>query len=125
MTIEACLERIATALERIAAGAMVDSAVEATIPSPKVLPAPPAAVEPEANENPQEDPFETEPEEKPVEKPAAPKIEAVREALVKAQERVGADKARKILKDVGGTQTLGQLKPEKFAAVIEAAKKVK
>jgi copper chaperone CopZ len=124
MTIEACLERIATALERIAAGAMVDSAVEATIPSPKVLPAP-AVPEPEAEETPQEDLFGAEPEEKPVEKPAAPKIEAVREALVKAQERVGADKARKILKDVGGTQTLGQLKPEKFAAVIEAAKKVK
>ena len=124
MTIEACLERIATALERIAAGAMVDSAVEATIPSPKVLPAP-AAPEAEVEDSSQEDLFGAEPEEKPVEKPTVPKIEDVREALVKAQERVGADKARKILKDVGGTQTLGQLKPEKFAAVIEAAKKVK
>lgn len=124
MTIEAYLERIATALERLSAGAMIDAAVEASLPE-KRGPGRPrkveAAPDPEvAAPDIMEDSIEDEPTSPPL-----PTKEDVRAALVAYQTRSSADKARALLKSVGGADTLGSLKEEKFAAVIEAAKKAK
>ena len=137
MTIEAQLERIANALERLAAQAMVDTAVDASIPKaaprrgrpPKAaLPAPAPEVDdtPPVSKGKQED-WVDEPPEDPVaveeESAAAPTKEDVRAALVAYQGKFGAEKARGLLKSVGGVDTLGQLPEAKFTAVIAAAKK--
>jgi hypothetical protein len=51
------------------------------------------------------------------------KIEDVRAALIACRKKTNESAARKALKDAGGVDVLTQLKPEKFAAVIAAAKK--
>jgi NACalpha-BTF3-like transcription factor len=123
MTVESELARIATALERIAAGAMVDATVAATLPAPEPVkrgPGRPPKVEappqPETTAEPDDGFLEEE------EKSEAYTKEDVRAALVAYQGRASQEKARALLKQVGGADTLGALKEEKFAAVIEASK---
>lgn len=48
-------------------------------------------------------------------------LKDVREALVSLQTAVSKEVAMSVLKDVGGAEQLGGLKPEKFAAVVKAA----
>jgi hypothetical protein len=53
-------------------------------------------------------------------------IEEVRKALGELQTRVGTTRALALFKEVsGGAERLPQLAPEKFAAVFEAAEKMR
>ncbi len=132
MTIEAQLERIANALERPAAQAMVDAAVDATIPPaprrgrpPKAAVLPPPADTPPVSAGKQEDWVDEPAEEESAAEEVAASVtkEDVRAALVAYQGKYGAEKARGLLKTAGGVDTLGQLPESKFAAVIAATKK--
>ena len=141
MTIEATLARIASALEALA-GVSSDAAEASGTPTekrgrgrprktPEVAPAP---VEAPPVSPPDEDEFQ----------PAKPSVEddfgdpepeaaaapdkvytadMVRDALVALQKRAAPEKARRILREVGGADTLKSLKPEKYRAVVEAAEK--
>ena len=134
MTIETDLGRIATALEVIArngtAAASADTQAPTAAPTaprprgrpPKVQaePAPAAPTEAELpEEEPEADNFLDVAEAAPVYT-----IEQVREAIVGYQKKTGdPEKARKLLKTVGGVDTLRSLPEDKFGAIIEACKK--
>lgn len=140
MTIEATLERIASALETLAgvggdaAETLGAAAVEKrgrgrprktpeTITVQPELPATEVVDEFQPAKEPATDNF-GEPE---AEEPTAPAkvytADDVRAALVGLQKRATPEKARGILRDVGGADTLKALKPEKYQAVVEAAEK--
>ena len=141
MTIESNLERIATALEKLASGqgslpldkpvvveratTVVETATPPVTPRPrgrppKVQPAPEPtteSVEPEAPE--EADGFLDVTDAAPVYT-----IEQVREAIVGYQKKTGdPEKARKLLKSVGGVDTLRSLPESRFGAIVEACKK--
>ena len=127
MTIEAALERIASALEAISrqntpalvARAILDAPLTGTDATPqKRGPGRPPKEEGPKTAEPENDFLE---DEAP---PAELAIEDVRRALVEYQKRaVSADKARAVLKEHGGVDTLKALKPEKYRAVYDAAMK--
>ena len=52
----------------------------------------------------------------------APTIDDVRSALIALQKRTSPETARAVLKGTGGCDTLKALSPDKYAAVIAAAK---
>jgi hypothetical protein len=115
----ALFERGVAALEKIAT---VQAAPSAIPPQPAEAPA--RARKPAA----------AKPEEKPVEKASDEDflsdpvkeytVDEVRAALKDAAARLNdSAKARDILKKHGGVDTLGDLKKERFAAVVEAANK--
>lgn len=140
MTIENTLERIATALEKIASGQgnlpLADVAPTTIVAAQTTAPATPRPrgrppkVQAPAPELTTES-AEPEPEDGAggsfldVEDAATVyTIEQVREAIVGYQKKTGdPEKARKLLKTVGGVDTLRSLPESKFAAVIEACKK--
>lgn len=125
--------RVATAL-RALADALDDSPADAAAPAatantpkrgrgrPVTGEAPAAnaaqAMTPAAS-TPADDPFATAPV-----AAAAPTatIEQVREALTALKAATSQDAALKVLKDAGGADNLTTLKPEKFGAVVAAAK---
>lgn len=132
MSIEQNLERIAVALEKLASAepvtvatlvdpvAVVAPVAQAPRPrgrppgSTKAAPAETAPVEQES------DPFQV------AEAPAVTATkEQVRAALVAYQARSTPDKARAVLKSVGGVDTLPMLPEAKYAAVIAAANSAK
>lgn len=134
MSIEVELGRIATALEKIASG-------QGNLPLAQPVAAEPAKRgpgRPKKGEEAPAAPPATE-EETAVDdlggetdsfldvedaKPVTYTIEDVRAAIVGYQKKVGSqEKARKLLKDVGGADTLKSLSESKYAAVIEATKK--
>lgn len=138
MTIESTLERIAVALERMASGQeSLPLAAPASAPTaPAATAAPrPRGRPPKVQAEPA--PATTEPEPDLPDggesggsfldvEDASPvyTIEQVREAIVGYQKKTGdPEKARKLLKTVGGVDTLRSLPESKFAAVIEACKK--
>lgn len=136
--IENELKRIADALEKLAS-AQVQTAPAQVAPQPAAEPAkepdkprrgrppkaetPPPAPAPEPVAEPdipaEPDPMDFLADEPPVEVT----VDMVRNALIDYQKRVSPEKARKLLKDVGGADTLVSLKPEKYRAVYEAASK--
>ena len=132
MTIEHELSRIATALESIAANGGSAPVTAATAPAQTrgrkakgetngvADPAPtPAPVSPVVEE---EDPFSTTPPAAPAAPVVTLTLDNVRTALVAAQKRLGSpEKARGILKTVGGVDSLAGLPADKWAAVIAAA----
>lgn len=121
MNIETSLERIATALEALTRGTVgTDAVPERRGPGrpPKATAAAPPAEEPapetETGSFLEDDSGAKEPEVKPI------AIEDVRKALVAYQKRTSPDKARAVLKKVGGVDTLKTLPADKWKAVIEA-----
>lgn len=119
MTIEATLERIATALEALAKGGA---------PLATSAPAPVAAAKPRARATPVTEPpaSTSEPEVDPfaaAEEPAKTYTrDDVRKALLACQERLGPTAAQAVFKKAAGVDTLPALKDDsKFAAIIAAA----
>ena len=129
MTIEASLDRIAVAIENLAA-LLAPGAAPAAKPTAEPQPqAKRSAGRPAKSPAPvAEQPAETVAEPDPFDVGAAADPEPVytrenvRDALVSYQKRVSPERARKLLKDVGGVDTLGTLPEAKFAAVIAATK---
>lgn len=129
MTIEVELGRIATALEKIASGQgnlpLATPAAPAKRgpgrpPKAEAKPEPEPVAEPESADS-DDDNFLGDDDDDGA---AQPTIEDVRTAIIAYQKRVGSqEKARKLLKDVGGADTLKSLDESKYAAVIEATKK--
>lgn len=116
MALEDTLTRIAVALEKIA-GIESEKRGPGRPPKAKTEAAAPEA--PAPVEAPAPAPAPT-----PEPPPAQARIytaDDVRSALVSLQKRTTPDTARALLKDVGGADTLRSLKPDKYAAVIEAA----
>ena len=108
----AAVEELAKAL-----GKEVPKEEPTETPEPEVTPEPEAA-EPESEEPPADNFLDV--------AEAAPvyTIEQVREAIVGYQKKTGdPEKARKLLKTVGGVDTLRSLPENKFGAIIEACKK--
>lgn len=131
MTIEVELGRIATALEKIASG---QGNLPLTTSAPPAAPAkrgpgrpPKAEAKPEPEPVAEPEPAESDDDNflgDDDDEAAQPTIEDVRTAIIAYQKRVGSqEKARKLLKDVGGADTLKSLDESKYAAVIEATKK--
>lgn len=153
MTLEATLERIAAALESMARSANTPAAEPPQAsPGPACPPTPEtppenAAPRPRGRPRKAADPVQAapaapkddadEPEEQgcldfldDAATPAAVAkeytIEEVRKALGELQTRVGTTRALALFKEVsGGAERLPQLAPEKFAAVFEAAEKMR
>lgn len=139
MTVEANLERIANALDVIARVAVSGKAeVPAANDAPEAAPAASEPAAPRGRGRPRkEQPVAADPppppnpapvqvdflsDSPPAEQPA-PTRQDVRDALVAFQKRTGSpERARKLLKDVGGADTLVALAEANFAKVIEAAK---
>ena len=143
MTIETDLTRIADALERIAVAAQYPN----TAPPPTMPETPPPAAasrplaadtekrgrgRPRKEEAPQPpppdvDPFDTKPDvDSSFDEPDLPKVytaDDVRAALVAYQKRATPEKARALLKEVGGADTLKSLNPTLYGKVVEAAEK--
>jgi hypothetical protein len=123
MSIEDSLSRIAVALEKIAG---IETEKRGPGRPPKTQRPSLTVVEPE----PEAAPAPVVAEAKPAEAPKAPPVEAkaytaddVRSALVALQKRTTPETARALLKSVGGADTLRALKPEHYAAVIDAVAK--
>lgn len=136
--IENELKRIADALEKLANGQERPALAQAAPPpavepvkepdkprrgrppkaeTPSPAPAPEPVAEPDI-------PAESDPMDFLAdESPAEVTVDMVRASLIDYQKRVSPEKARKLLKDVGGVDTLVSLKPEKYRAVYEAASK--
>lgn len=138
MSIENDLKRIADALEIIAAKAPVanPNPPKAEAPAAAAPPAedppkrrgrPPAAAAPAAPPPPPAEPALPEVSGSFLDDDPAPKVytkEEVRASLVNLQKRRSDPEfARKLLKDVGGVDTLAALDASKFAAVVAAADK--
>ena len=134
MTIESSLERIAAALEVLSRQAVPTAEAEPVKRGPGRPPKnPPATPPPTAPPTPKPEPEVADAESEDAfledEAPPPPKeitIEEVRRALVDYQNRCGkAQLAQKLLKDVGGCETLQALKrtPDKWRAVYDAARK--
>lgn len=123
MTLEATLERIAVALEAMAAnGTAPTGAVKADAAAPKAAkPAKAATAEKPAAAKPapepEVDPFAA------VDEPAVVLTrDDVRKALLACQERLGPAAAQAVFKKAAGVDTLPALKDDsKFAAIIAAA----
>lgn len=119
MTIEATLERIAAALEKLADKPVAEAAPKADAPvkprTAREKPAEKPAPEPEV------DPFAA------VEETAvAYTRDDVRKALLACQERLGPSAAQAVFKKAAGVDTLPALKDDsKFAAIIAAANAAK
>jgi hypothetical protein len=123
MTIENSLERIAVALEKLAAGGGSAEPAE----SKPAKPAKAKAAKAEPAPEPTPEPVKAEPEPTKAADDdfggttTAVTREDVRAALVAYQKKVSPEKARGLLKTVGGVDVLSALPEEKFAAVILAA----
>ena len=122
MTIENTLERIAVALETIAAGGALPKP-EGKAKSGTTKPASPAK---EASSS-EKAKASTKPASKPS-KPASsnedgPSISDVRKSLGALQKVTSPDEARALLKEVGGAATMSKLAEDMYQAVIDAALK--
>ena len=104
MSIENSLERIAKALEQLAN-------VTDETPAPK--PAKKVSTKPKATSKPAE--------ETPAEQPNAPKVTDVRKILGQVQKAFSPDKAREVLKEVGGAAVMSKVPVGKYSAIIAAA----
>lgn len=105
MSLEASLERIATALETIA-GKPPGKASAKSGKSPQAAASKGSQKEPDKSSEPAGD---------------APDLATVRKALTALQKRETPAAAKKVLKEVGGATTLTKLPEDKYQAVIDAA----
>ena len=132
MSIELTLERIAAALEKIAATSGPRPVVTTgtiTEVEPRVVEADPVP-EKRGRGRPPKAKVEAAPEPTPEpaeefdEPPVETKVsrEDVRAALIDYQKRASPERARSLLKQVGGVDTLSALPEAKFAAVVAATK---
>lgn len=112
MSIESNLERIATALEIIATGGEV--------PAPKAKGKSGKAAASEASSS-SKAKSTSAPAETPSEQPNAPKVTDVRKTLGQVQKAFSPDKAREILKEVGGAAVMSKVPVGKYSAIIAAA----
>lgn len=118
MTIEATLERIAVALETIAAGGgTVAAAPAAEKPASKPA-ASKAKDKPAASKSKKEEPAAEEKEEAP-----AVTLNAVRAALTSLQKASGADAPKALLKEFKAA-TLSKLKTDQYQAIIDRAEEL-
>ena len=114
MSVDSDLGRIASALE-----VLVKHFTNTEVPVKRPVGRPPKMAEaPEAP---------AEPENFLDESPAAPEptLDDVRAALKACQDRIGAEKARGVLRATAGVDLLRTLTKDKWAAVIDAANKAK
>lgn len=141
MTIETDLTRIADALETLVSFSIPQAGAAKTQETP-----PPAAAsrplaadtekrgrgrprkeEPAQTPPVDVDPFDTKPDvDSSFDEPEPPKAytaDDVRAALVSYQKRATPEKARALLKEVGGADTLKSLNPTLYGKVVEAAEK--
>lgn len=141
MTIETDLTRIADALETLVSFSIPQAGAAKTPETP-----PPAAAsrplaadtekrgrgrprkeEPAQTPPVDVDPFDTKPDvDSSFDEPEPPKVytaDDVRAALVSYQKRATPEKARALLKEVGGADTLKSLNPTLYGKVVEAAEK--
>lgn len=121
MTIEATLERIAVALEAIAAGGGTVTAEKAEPAAEKPKRTRRSSKSSTSKESKPESSSTTAPEKSEESPDEEVKIEAVREALTRLQKAVNGGAARKVLATVGGDGALSKVKPAKYQAVIDEA----
>ena len=108
MSIENDIARIAAALEKLAN-------VTDETPAPK--PAKKVSTKPKATSKPAEE-TATEPEATE----GVPKVTEVRKTLGQVQKAFSPEKAREILKEVGGAAVMSKVPVGKYSAIIAAAK---
>ena len=103
------VEKNTAALERLSVGGASGSTTTTSAPAAADEPAKRTRTKPAADKEPAAD-----------KKPEVTQ-EQMQAALIKIKDDFGMDKAKEVIKEAGGVDKMGDIKPAKYAAVFEAA----